>query len=49
VHGSRWADADRLDRVVNGLITGPLGIPTINIPANPAPNTTYGIPGIARE
>jgi hypothetical protein len=24
---------------VNGVITGPLGIPTINIPANPGPNT----------
>jgi hypothetical protein len=33
--------------VLNGVITGPLGIPTINIPANPAPNTSFGIPGIA--
>jgi hypothetical protein len=33
--------------VVNGVITGPLGIPTITIPANPAPNTSFGIPGIA--
>jgi hypothetical protein len=32
---------------VNAVITGPLGIPTITIPANPAPNTTFGIPGIA--
>jgi hypothetical protein len=31
----------------NGVITGPLGIPTINIPPNPAPNTSFGIPGIA--
>jgi hypothetical protein len=32
---------------LNGVISGPLGIPTINIPANPAPNTSFGIPGIA--
>lgn len=31
----------------NGVIKGPLGIPTINIPVNPAPNTTFGIPGVA--
>jgi hypothetical protein len=33
--------------VTSGVITGPLGIPTINIPSNPAPNTSFGIPGIA--
>ncbi len=32
---------------LNAVIMGPLGIPTINIPANPAPNTVFGIPGIA--
>lgn len=31
----------------NAVIKGPLGIPTITIPSNPAPNTTFGIPGIA--
>jgi hypothetical protein len=33
--------------VLNGVIMGPLGIPTINIPANPAPNTTFNLIGIA--
>ena len=29
-----------------GTISGPFGIPTINIPLNPPPNTVIGIPGI---
>jgi hypothetical protein len=32
--------------VANGILTGPFGIPTLNIAANPAPNTTYSIPGV---
>jgi hypothetical protein len=33
--------------IVNGAISGPLGIPTINLASSPAPNSTFGIPGIA--
>lgn len=33
--------------IANGLILGPLGVPTINLPPAPAANTSFGIPGIA--
>lgn len=32
--------------VGGGTLTGPFGVPTITIPANPAPNTTFSIPGV---
>jgi hypothetical protein len=32
--------------LANAKLVGPLGVPTTNLASNPAPNTTYGIPGV---